>query len=171
MMNTLVRRVANVWPLASLMWTISKEPGCFSRLITVPTRPKLRPPVIMHKLPDSNLMVSVILPVAMSSWTVSLILIKGSGKRMVRPSCVIKYGTFLGPTHVFLTLHNLYWKVKERNVIKSVWRGFNKELSASQMLSTFHGKRKGQWPSDTFYFRPCIDPYNVEFHCSELRQA
>lgn len=43
--------VANICSLASLMWTISKDPGCLSRLVTIPTRPKLRPPVIMHKFP------------------------------------------------------------------------------------------------------------------------
>lgn len=40
-----------MWPTASLIWTISKDPGWRSRLTTVPTRPKLRPPVIMHRFP------------------------------------------------------------------------------------------------------------------------
>jgi len=39
--------------------------------IIVPTRPLLAPPVIMQRLPVSNLMVSWILPVAMSTWTLS----------------------------------------------------------------------------------------------------
>lgn len=43
--------MANVCPWESLMWTMSKDPGCRSLLTTVPTRPKLRPPVIMHRLP------------------------------------------------------------------------------------------------------------------------
>lgn len=33
------------------MWTISYDPGCFSRWRIVPTRPTLEPPVIRHILP------------------------------------------------------------------------------------------------------------------------
>merc|ERR1740123_1716191 len=71
--------VAKTWPLASLTWTMSKEPGCLSRDMMVPTLPVLRPPVIMHRLPESNLMVSWILPVAMSTWMLSYTLMMGSG--------------------------------------------------------------------------------------------
>ena len=44
-------RVAKVWPRASLTWTMSNDPGCLSRWVPRPTRPKLRPPVIMHTFP------------------------------------------------------------------------------------------------------------------------
>ncbi|KAG1681491.1 hypothetical protein GQR58_011757 [Nymphon striatum] len=46
--KTLWRRVANMCPSASLMCTMSNEPGCLSLLVMMPTRPKLCPPVIMH---------------------------------------------------------------------------------------------------------------------------
>ena len=51
----------------TLTCTISKEPGCLSLCMMVPTRPVLRPPVTMHKFPASNLMESMILPVLMSN--------------------------------------------------------------------------------------------------------
>ena len=44
-------RVAKVCPTLSRTWTMSKDPGWRSRWVTTPTRPKLRPPVIMHMLP------------------------------------------------------------------------------------------------------------------------
>lgn len=62
------------------------------------------------KLPDSNLIWSVILDEAISIWMVSLALMIGSGYRRVRPSCVTKNGTPLAPNCVFFTLHNLYCK-------------------------------------------------------------
>ena len=46
--------MANVCPSESLTCTISKDPGCLSLWVTVPTRPKLRPPVIIHKFPAIN---------------------------------------------------------------------------------------------------------------------
>lgn len=47
--------VANTWPTESLMCTMSKDPACRSRETIVPTRPKLRPPVIMHKFPSNKI--------------------------------------------------------------------------------------------------------------------
>merc|ERR1719250_437436 len=90
------------------MCTILKDPRCLSLDMMVPTRPLLAPPVIMQRLPVSNLMVSWILPVAMSTWTLSCTLTAGSGKRMVLPSEVYRKGTFLGPVLTSRTRHNLY---------------------------------------------------------------
>ena len=65
--------LCNVWLMIkinqklTLTCTISKEPGCLSLCMMVPTRPVLRPPVTMHKFPASNLMESMILPVLMSN--------------------------------------------------------------------------------------------------------
>ena len=71
MMKTYPILVAKVWPLASLTWTMSKDPGCLSLDMMVPTLPVFLPPVTMHRLPESNLIVSWILPEAMSTWTES----------------------------------------------------------------------------------------------------
>lgn len=65
--------------------------------------------MMIHK-PDSNLIKSMILDVAISSCMESLTLMSGSGYRMVRPSCVTKKGTFLGPVATRLTLQSLYCK-------------------------------------------------------------
>lgn len=43
--------VAKLLPVLSLTCTTSKEPGCLSRLVMTPIRPKLAPPVTMHRLP------------------------------------------------------------------------------------------------------------------------
>lgn len=79
MTKTLPRRVANWWFDASLMVTMSKEPGCFSTETMVPTRPVLRPLVIVQVLPTSNFWKLTILPVARSSFTVSWTARDGSG--------------------------------------------------------------------------------------------
>lgn len=47
-------RVAYVCPTESLMCTMSKDPGCLSRCWITPTRPKLCPPVTIHKFPANN---------------------------------------------------------------------------------------------------------------------
>lgn len=73
-----------------------------------PTRPKLWPPVTIHRLPVSNLMKSRIFPLAISHLMVSLTLISGSGYLIVLPSCVTKNGTPLGPVATFLTRRSLY---------------------------------------------------------------
>merc|ERR1712196_369052 len=62
-------RVANWWFDASRTATMSKLPGCFSTLTIVPTRPVLRPFVIMHVMPTSNLIESTILPDSKSTLT------------------------------------------------------------------------------------------------------
>ncbi len=54
-------RVAKVRSRASFTCTMSKSPMCFSRCTMTPTRPMLRPPVIITRLPVSNLMIPVIL--------------------------------------------------------------------------------------------------------------
>ena len=43
--------VAKLCPAESLTWTMWNDPGCFSSVVIVPTRPMLCPPVIIHKLP------------------------------------------------------------------------------------------------------------------------
>lgn len=43
--------VAKLLPVLSFTCTTSKEPGCLSRLVMTPIRPKLAPPVTMHMLP------------------------------------------------------------------------------------------------------------------------
>lgn len=43
--------VAKLLPVLSFTCTTSKEPGCLSRLVMTPIRPKLAPPVTMHRLP------------------------------------------------------------------------------------------------------------------------
>ena len=43
--------VAKLCPAESLTWTMWNDPGCFSNVVIVPTRPMLCPPVIIHKLP------------------------------------------------------------------------------------------------------------------------
>ena len=88
MMKTLSERVENSAPEASLTWTISKEPGCLSRLTIAPTRPVLLPRRMITWLPMSALRWPMTLPVAKSILMVSLRLINGSAKRMVRPSVV-----------------------------------------------------------------------------------
>ncbi|CAL6289543.1 unnamed protein product [Bathycoccus prasinos] len=108
MAKTFENRVAKFWPAASVKWTTSKEPLCFSRLLTIPTRPAFLPPVTMHKAPASNLTKSVILLEAMSTMTESPSLIIGSGYRMVLESCNCTHGTPLSPNFFLITLHNLY---------------------------------------------------------------
>ena len=46
--------VAKVCPTASRMCTMSNDPGWRSLWVTVPTRPKLWPPVIMQRLPANE---------------------------------------------------------------------------------------------------------------------
>lgn len=53
--KTLPILVAKVAPLASLMWTMSKLPGCFSTCWIIPTLPMLLPPVMITEAPFSNL--------------------------------------------------------------------------------------------------------------------
>ena len=66
--KTDAKRLVNLSPVVcTLTWTMSKDPGCLSLLMMVPTRPVLRPPVTMHKLPASNLIESMILFVLMSN--------------------------------------------------------------------------------------------------------
>ena len=67
----LENHVANLLPFASFTWTTSKELGCLSRFVITPILCRLAPPVTMHRLPVSNLMKSVILPVSKSIWMVS----------------------------------------------------------------------------------------------------
>lgn len=55
MAKMLVVLVANKFPSASLMWAISKLPGCFSTLYRIPTLPMLLPPVTLTEAPFSNL--------------------------------------------------------------------------------------------------------------------
>ena len=43
--------VAKLCPAESLTCTMWNDPGCFSSVVIVPTRPILCPPVIIHKLP------------------------------------------------------------------------------------------------------------------------
>ena len=74
-MKTLDNRVAKVCPVLSLTWTISKDPGWWSRCMTVPTRPKLWPPVIMQTCPGSKQMNCLIFPDSMSTMTELLTLI------------------------------------------------------------------------------------------------
>lgn len=50
--------VAKLLPVLSLTCTTSKEPGCLSRLVMTPIRPKLAPPVTMHRLPTHRKRVS-----------------------------------------------------------------------------------------------------------------
>lgn len=50
-LSTNTHLVAKVCPAASLIWTMSKEPGCLSLLVITPTRPKLRPPVSIQRFP------------------------------------------------------------------------------------------------------------------------
>lgn len=109
--------VAKVCPWESLMCTMSKDPGWRSLLTTVPTRPKLRPPVIMHRFPESNLMESMILLVAISSWMVSFTLMMGSGYLIVLPSWVTKNGIPFGPVWTLFTLHSLYYKHRILHII------------------------------------------------------
>lgn len=104
-MKMLVSLVAKLLPVLSLTCTTSNEPGWRSLLVITPIRPKLAPPVTIHKLPKrkrmenlsaqvshmhsafsgerdppvSNLMKSVILLVSRSMRTVSLALMRGSG--------------------------------------------------------------------------------------------
>ena len=54
-------------------------PACFSRWVSTPTRPVLRPPTTMQRFPVSNLMKSMAFPVLISSTTVSWTEINGSG--------------------------------------------------------------------------------------------
>ena len=72
------RRVANWFPAESLTCTISNDPWWRTRGVS-PTRPMFRPPMTIAKLPRSNLMKSKIFPVLMSTLTVSVVLIRGSG--------------------------------------------------------------------------------------------
>jgi len=67
----------------------------------------LFPDVVKHTLPVSNLTKSRIVPVAISTLTVSCASISGCGNLIVLPSCVTIYGTLFGPTSLLLTLHNL----------------------------------------------------------------
>merc|ERR1712232_881934 len=55
----------------------------------------------------TTLIMSVALPVAMSTFTVSCTLVLGSGYRMVRPSWVAMYGTLLAPHANFWTRQSL----------------------------------------------------------------
>ena len=48
------------WWFYSRTTTMPKLPGCFSTLTIVPTLPVMRPFVIMHVMPTSNLMESTI---------------------------------------------------------------------------------------------------------------
>lgn len=105
--NTFPNRVANVFPAASLIWTMSCDPGCLSLVSITPTRPKLRPPVTMATFPVSNFVCSVIFPVSILIFTVSWTLMRGSGYRMVWPSWVTQKGTPLGPIWTRLTLPSL----------------------------------------------------------------
>merc|ERR1711881_117554 len=102
------RRVANKFPAASLMCTMSCDEACFSLCVMMPTRPVLRPPVTITVLPVSYLMTSLILPVLMSMTTVSFTCACDVGRRIVRASCVTRYETAPTPVETFFTLHNLY---------------------------------------------------------------
>jgi len=62
---------------------------------------------VKQTLPVSNLTKSVIVPVAISTFAVSLTSISGCGNLIVLPSCVTTYGTLFGPVNLFLILHNL----------------------------------------------------------------
>lgn len=53
--KTLAILVAKWLLWASLMWTMSKEPGCFSTCWMIPTLPILLPPVMMTEALFSNL--------------------------------------------------------------------------------------------------------------------
>lgn len=46
--------VAKLFPVLSLTWTTSKEPGWRSLLVITPIRPKLAPPVTMHKFAEET---------------------------------------------------------------------------------------------------------------------
>mmetsp|Transcript_6475 Transcript_6475/g.9738 ORF Transcript_6475/g.9738 Transcript_6475/m.9738 type:complete len:205 (-) Transcript_6475:36-650(-) len=73
----------------------------------VPTRPVLRPPVTITRLPCSNLTKSMALPVSRSIFTVSCTLIRGSWYRMVRPSWVVITGTPFLVKNCFVTRASL----------------------------------------------------------------
>merc|ERR1712194_171566 len=76
---TKVTQVAKMWPAESFRWTMSKEPWCLSRETITPMRPVFLPPLIMARLPVSNLTNSIILPVSRSSLMVSMKPSWGSG--------------------------------------------------------------------------------------------
>ena len=62
--------IPNIWKhkhgkkCQELSAEVSKEPGCFSSWVMVPTRPMLFPPLIITRLPVSNFTWSKILPVS-----------------------------------------------------------------------------------------------------------
>ena len=70
MMKTFSLRVEKELPEASFTVTMSKAPGWVSTCKMVPTRPVLRPLVIIASLPISNFKMSNTLPVAISTYRI-----------------------------------------------------------------------------------------------------
>jgi len=99
--------VAKPCPLSSVTWTISNPPKCLYLEEMIPTLPTLFPAVIKHVLPASNLTKSTILPVAISTLTVSPTWTSGWGNLIVLASWVTMYGILFGPTPLLVTLQIL----------------------------------------------------------------
>lgn len=94
----------------------------------MPTRPMLRPPTIIAMLPVSNLMKSITLPVLISTTTVSLTVIRGSGYLMVRASWVTMYGTPLGPISTRRTRPSLYYENMRRDFLEKCSKYWERTL-------------------------------------------